>query len=271
MVIPKPLCQCRICKEARQKGGRYVRTGPSAFLHDEHILIDTPAEITDQLNRERIEKIDYLTFSHLDPDHVEGFRVVEQITLDFRSWEAYPDKRINLILPDLLYERIRDIRSIYGPVLDFYMDSGFLTCSRFQETIRIGSLNITAVPVDRGSQIAFVYAFEKEGKKIVYAPCDIKPFPENRQELQQPDLLVIQPGIFEQGLRHGFVYPEDHISRTTLYTFEGTLGLAERIGAEQTLFVHLEEYWNRSYDDYLAVENAHDQIRFAYDGMRVSI
>jgi len=77
MVIPKPLCKCRICDEAREKGVPYERTGPSAFLHDENLLIDTPAEIALQLNRSRIERIDYLLFTHLDPDHMEGFRAVE--------------------------------------------------------------------------------------------------------------------------------------------------------------------------------------------------
>ena len=69
MIIPKPLCQCRICEEARAKGVPYTRTGPSALVHDEKILIDTPAEIAYQLNRSRIKEIDYLIFSHLDPDH----------------------------------------------------------------------------------------------------------------------------------------------------------------------------------------------------------
>jgi phosphoribosyl 1,2-cyclic phosphate phosphodiesterase len=61
----------------------------------------------------------------------------------------------------------------------------------------------------------------------------------------------------------------DHISRTTLYTFEQTLELATRIEARKVLFVHLEEYWNRSYDDYCALES--DGIRFAYDGMQINV
>ena len=71
MVIPKPLCQCKICREAREKGVPYARGGPSAFLHDINLLIDTPAEIITQLNRSSISNMDYLMFTHLDPDHVE--------------------------------------------------------------------------------------------------------------------------------------------------------------------------------------------------------
>ena len=271
MVIPKPLCACRVCEEARSKGTPYRRTGPSAFIHDENLLIDTPAEIVSQLNRSRIERVDHLLFTHLDPDHVEGARVVEHITLDFRTWQAYPDKHIRLILPKELDNRLKDIRSIYGPLIDYYEEQGFVQRTPFQETVKIGKMKITGIPIDRGSQLSFVYVFEKNGQKMVYAPCDIKPFPEDRAEVQGADLLVIQPGIFEDGLKHGFTYGEDHISRTTLYTFEETLALARKVQAEHVLFIHLEEYWNRSHDDYLALEAKFDNVRFAYDGIRVNI
>jgi phosphoribosyl 1,2-cyclic phosphate phosphodiesterase len=271
MVIPKPLCQCHVCKEAREKGGPYERTGPSAFIHDENILIDTPAEIATQLNRSRIEQIDHLIFTHLDPDHVEGFRVVEQITLDFRTWEAYPNKYIRLLLPEPLNQGLREIRSVYGSLIDFYEEQGFVRRMPFRERVEVGKIQITAIPVDRGSHLSFIYIFEKEGKRMIYAPCDIRPFPEAREEVQGADLLVIQPGMFEDGLKHGFQYPEDHISRTTLYTFEETLALARRVKAYRVLFIHLEEYWNRGHDQYVELEKKFNNVQFAYDGMRVSI
>ncbi|MGB2855315.1 MAG: MBL fold metallo-hydrolase [Dehalococcoidia bacterium] len=271
MVIPKPLCRCPVCREARDKGIPYARAGPSAFLHDLNLLIDTPAEIVSMLNRSHIRRVDYLTFTHLDPDHTEGFRVVEQITLDFRTWRAYPEKQICLLLPEQLAEPLREIRSQYGPLLDFYQESGFVRLHLFRDRIEVGGVGITAIPVDRGRQTSFVYVFEKSGRKVVYAPCDIKPFPEHLKEVQQADLLIIQPGIFEKGLKHGFRYPPEHISRTTLYTFEQTLDLAKRLQAKKVLFVHLEEYWNRSYDDYRALKSKNKAVRFAYDGMRVTV
>ena len=271
MVIPKPLCQCRVCREAREKGVPYARTGPAAFLRDINLLIDTPAEIVSQLNRSSIRRVDYLTFTHLDPDHVEGFRVVEQIALDFRTWRAYPEKQICLLLPEQLSVSLREIRSQYGPLVDFYQESGFVRLMLFQDKVQIKDISITAIPVDRGSQLSFIYVFEKSGRKVVYAACDIKPFPEHRNEVQQADLLIIQPGIFETGLKHGFRYPADHISRTTLYTFEQTLDLVTRLQAKRVLFTHLEEYWNRSYDDYRALERNNQMLRFAYDGMQLTV
>lgn len=271
LVIPRPLCHCRVCSEAREKGIPYSRTGPSAFLHDINLLIDTPAESAQQLNRSDIENVEYLLFSHLDPDHVEGFRVVEQIALDFRNWRGFPEKQLTLLLPEELEVPLRRVRSQYGPLVDFYEETGLLRLQTFEHSVGVGDIHITAIPIDRGTQLAFVYVFEDTRHRVVYAPCDLKPFPLERNEVQGPNLLFIQPGIFETGLRYAFRYPRDHVSRTTLYTFEETLDLAARLRATEVVFVHIEEYWNRSYDDYHAMEADHSGIRFSYDGMEIAL
>ncbi len=270
-VIPKPLCPCKVCTEARVKGVPYARSGPSAYMHDIGLLIDTPAEVAAQLNRCDINRVDHLLFTHLDPDHVEGFRIVEHMALDFRSWSAYPEKQVCLLTPEKMNGRLSKLSSQYGPVIDFYQAKGFMCIKPFGDRLLIGDVQITAVPVDRGFQIVFIYVFEKAGRKVIYAPCDLKPFPEHRGEVQNADLLIIQPGIFEMGLKHDFIYPDDHISRTTLYTFEQTMEIAQRIGARKTVFVHLEEYWNRSYDDYRGLEGKYPNISFAYDGMQIDV
>ena len=176
-----------------------------------------------------------------------------------------------MLLPEQLGRRVRELRSQYGSIVDFYQESGFLQLKLFQDKIQIGDVEITALPVDQGSQLAFVYVFEKSGRRVVYAPCDIKPFPSHRNEVQHADLLIIQPGIFEEGLKHSFKYPPGHISRTTLYTFEQTMELVTHLQAKKVVFVHLEEYWNRSYDDYCLLEAKDPRIRFAYDGMQLRV
>ncbi len=270
-VIPKPLCSCKVCTEAREKGVPYSRSGPSAYLHDIGLLIDTPAEVSQQLNRNNITRVDNLMFTHLDPDHVEGFRVVEQIALDFRTWRAYDDKQIRLLVAPQLNERLPRITSQFGPLVDFYESRGFIRIEPFTGQLSIRDVEITAIPVDRGRQTVFIYVFEKNSKKVIYAPCDLKPFPEHCDEVRGADLLVTQPGIFETGLKHDFTYPGDHISRKTLYTFEQTMEIAGRIGTRKTVFVHLEEHWNRSYDDYCAIEEKYSDISFAYDGMELEV
>ena len=43
--IPNPFCRCPICEEARLKRGRYQRLGPSLYIEDIQMLIDTPEDI----------------------------------------------------------------------------------------------------------------------------------------------------------------------------------------------------------------------------------
>jgi phosphoribosyl 1,2-cyclic phosphate phosphodiesterase len=47
--------------------------------------------------------------------------------------------------------------------------------------------------------------------------------------------------------------------------------VATRIQAKKIVFVHLEEYWNRSYDNYRALESEDQRIQFAYDGMDLTV
>ena len=41
-LIPNPFCKCPVCQEARIKRGRYERLGPSLYIEDIGMLIDTP-------------------------------------------------------------------------------------------------------------------------------------------------------------------------------------------------------------------------------------
>jgi phosphoribosyl 1,2-cyclic phosphate phosphodiesterase len=89
-IIPSSFCQCKICQEARQKGGRYERLGPSLYIEDIKMLIDTPEDIAVACNRQNISEVKHLSISHSDPDHVKGIRIVEKIGYDFIKDKSRP-------------------------------------------------------------------------------------------------------------------------------------------------------------------------------------
>lgn len=72
MSIPRPLCQCQLCQQARDKGVPYSRSGPGLFLHGPNLLFDTSEDIHFQINRSRITEINGVFYSHWHPDHVMG-------------------------------------------------------------------------------------------------------------------------------------------------------------------------------------------------------
>lgn len=80
---PRACCNCRVCTEAREKGFPYARTGCSLFIEDANILIDTPEDINTALNNARIQKVEHILYSHCDPDHTMGMRVIEQLKMDW--------------------------------------------------------------------------------------------------------------------------------------------------------------------------------------------
>lgn len=71
-LIPNPFCKCPVCQEARIKRGRYERLGPSLYIEDIGMLIDTPEDIAVACDRQGISRIDYLSISHKDPDHTRA-------------------------------------------------------------------------------------------------------------------------------------------------------------------------------------------------------
>ena len=76
--LPKPLCQCRICVEARQKGGRYKRCGCALYFEDASLLVDTPEDIAYALNAADIRSVERVLYTHRNPDHTLGMRIYEQ-------------------------------------------------------------------------------------------------------------------------------------------------------------------------------------------------
>lgn len=161
--------------------------------------MDTSAEVAWQLNRSGIDAVRNLLLTHLDPDHVEGIRVVEQITLDFCTWQAYPDLQIRLLLPEFLRARLGNIHTAYGPLIDYLEACRFVRIQSFDEPILVDGLQISAIPVDRGDQQLAIYFFEQEGTWPVSAQiaesADVVQFMARgvllpKQEVQVMDTII---------------------------------------------------------------------------------
>lgn len=257
---PRPGCMCRVCIEARTKGIPYYRTGPSLYLPEQNILFDTPEEIREQVNREKIGYIEHIFISHWHPDHTMGIRFFEQMNFNFlfrpsNKSRLYISKETennlkNQLLPSYipLYKRRKIIELVY--LIE-------------RNRIEIGNLEIT--PYKLPDNDTFLYTFEQNNKKVIYAPCDIRNFP-IKDELMKPDLLILHLGFFEDLVPKGCRYEDED-------SFEEDLVTIEKLQAEKTLFMHIEEAWGKSYDDYKRMEDELREfnVEFAYDGMKINL
>ena len=266
--LPRPTCSCEICKEARLKGEPYKRTGCSIFLEDEKLLIDTSEDIVYQLNRENIESVENIMFSHWDPDHTMGMRVVEQ--LHDSSWLRTGAKiPINIMALSGVEREIREIKNMFGSYFDYY-ESKRLCEFSVGNKFDLGDLEIELYEV-KSDITATVFCFKKYGKKVIYAPCDIKPIPYN-EELKDADLLIIGAFYPDSFKTNDKIFGTDTVLYSELYTASEILKIKKDLRVKRVLITHLEEEWKLSYDDYKKLEIDYNrEIEFAFDGMDIEI
>jgi phosphoribosyl 1,2-cyclic phosphate phosphodiesterase len=268
---PKPLCQCPVCVQAREKGRPYARCGCSLYLEDISLLVDTPEDIPIAINNADIRSVDSIIYSHADPDHTLGMRVVEHLRLE---WLKYYDgikidNPIAVCASAWVMRDLNGIRTKYGPLLDYYESMGMITRRIVEKSMAIGGIDIAFIPVPKRKAVS-VFVFESGGKKLIYAPCDCVPFPDD-EILYGSDVLVMGNTFIGDALKNGKVITAENPIRKELFSFEGALEIKKRLNAKRLILTHIEEEWGKSYDDYLALEKEYDNVCFAYDGMEIDI
>ena len=267
---PKPCCTCRVCTEAREKGFPYARTGCSLFVEGANVLIDTPEDINYGLNNAGVECVDYILYSHSDPDHTMGMRVIEQLRMDWLGLSV--GKKIEnpikvAALPNVL-EDMKLQRTRYGSVLGYYVMRGLATAESVR-SLEINGLKIDMIPVDETEHVA-VFVITDEHGKVIYAPCDVKPFPHS-ELFSGADVLIIGNTVIGETLKDGFVLDAENPLREELFVMDEILELQKKYGIKEVIMTHLEEDWGKSYDDYKRLEEEYAHVRFAYDGMEISL
>lgn len=265
---PRACCNCRICTEARQKGFPYARTGCSLFIEDANILIDTPEDINTSLNNADIKKVEHILYSHCDPDHTMGMRVMEQLKMDWLA-ASVGTKLHNPIevasLPAIL-DDIKKQSTKYGSLIEYYQAKGLI----YTREIRIfeeSNILIELIPTDEQEHVT-IFVISSNGKKVIYAPCDVKPFPKS-DKFYNADILIIGNTIVGDILKDGFTLQQDNPLRKELFTLDEIESLKKQYGFKKVIITHLEEDWGKSYDDYKILEQKLHSIFFAYDGMKL--
>lgn len=239
--IPRACCECKVCKEARRKGAPYERLGQSLYLPEHKVLFETPEDINEELNKNKIKEVEHLFYSHWHPDHTSGNRIIETLRHGRKQ------------KPIKLYMTVQLIKDFKGRVpAIFYWETQKYCSIQEGDGATIGDLEIKIIPLTNGFANCFIIQGEK---KVVYCPCHAKHMPLT-EELSNADLLIMNCGRFE---------------KTDVTSFEDNLRIAKALNAKETLLTHIEEDYGKGYDDYCKLEKRYPGIKFAHDGYSKSL
>jgi phosphoribosyl 1,2-cyclic phosphate phosphodiesterase len=266
---PKVGCLCPVCQEARRKGGRFVRNGPSVLLTEASVLFDTPEDVDKSLEREGIHEVRHLVYTHWHPDHTGGRRVLEQLNMDWLDAKA---RRVTQVwLPSWVRE---DFRKRHGleENLEYFERAGIARIHEVGEGEPFQLDGISVRPFKMPQPGLTAYILERESRRLVFALDDTKDWRPSIEFLE-PDLLVLETGWFELDPKGRVIVPPGHLIRNEEASFEETLGIIERINPRKAVLTHIEQLWARSYEDYLELEKKHHahKLQFAYDGLRIKL
>lgn len=273
VTIPRPLCDCRICVEARQKGIPYSRTGPSIFVHGPNILIDTPEESKFQLNRSRVKHIAACIYSHWHPDHVMGRRVWESMNAEFRT---YPLERIttDIYLPQQV---AADFRTRLGSAEHFAFMSrmGVTRVIEMTDGDTIMLNGVTIRPFRVAEDYVYAFMFEESDTRVLIAPDELYGWTPP-EFVHSVDLAIIPMGLNEFDPFTGErVMAAEHPILKVEATFRQTLNMVRAMQPKRTIMTHIEEPDGMGYDDLLRLEvklaGEGLNITFAYDSMLIDV
>jgi phosphoribosyl 1,2-cyclic phosphate phosphodiesterase len=269
VTIPRPGCLCRVCVEAREKGAPYARTGPSVFVHGPDVLIDTPEESKEQLNRSDVTRIAAALYSHWHPDHTAGRRVWEARNFDFRSWPPRCETT-----PIYVPERVwGDFETHYGLAdqFRFLERQGSVKIELLSEngTFDLDGTRVTAVPLD--AENAYAFLFESNGRRVLIAmdethrwapPAGLGPL----------DFALLPIGVFEHHPYSGErLIPEEFCKPPVRKArYEMTLELLRALAPRRAVLSHVEEMDRLSHDELLRL-GAADGWEPAFDGLVVDV
>jgi phosphoribosyl 1,2-cyclic phosphate phosphodiesterase len=263
---PRPGCQCRICKQARTEGAPFYRTGSSFFIYNESLLINTPEDIRQQLNRENIDMVENLFLPDWRPEHTLGLSILEKLNCDAVISAPIWDS-INVYIPseigrqDFFHKLLRKYEDELGIIKTVLMSD----C----QILEIGALRV--LPVKFDSADGFYFVIYDNGAKIVYVPSrysELNPV----SEAYDADLFIVPCHFWEDKT----VFKREIVNSSIKEeaSFERVLNDAESFRARKIVVTGIEEDFGMSYRGLKILPDLkykHWNLEFAYDGMRISL
>jgi phosphoribosyl 1,2-cyclic phosphate phosphodiesterase len=274
--VPRPFCDCRVCTAARANPGPpHVRLGPSIYVHDLALLIDTPEEIGVELNRSAIARVNTALYTHWHPDHTAGVRVFEgNYPLGSLLNPALQPRQTRVILPKRVARTFEEHHALRSK-LAFLEKFGLVRVEEVAEECQVDIEGWAVTPVPLAEEFAVGYLFEGERRVFI---CADESFCFDGAGLGSLDLAILPCGYFSHHPYDGDrIIAEGHPVLHREIPYEDTLDLIRRMDAARVVLVHLNHGLGLlpSEFDQLAEDLRDDPtlppVEFAYDTMLITV
>ncbi|PFK45848.1 hypothetical protein COI93_07740 [Bacillus cereus] len=268
--IPRPGSYSKVCKEAREKGVPYSRMGPSVFIHDLRLLIDTPEEIRLQLERAHIQRVEAGIYSHWHPDHTMGRRIWE--TMAFETKKAWGT---TVYLPEQVATDMKQFLGSWDH-LQFMHQQGWIDLQVLQDGHSFIKNNIKVTPFRLHEEYVYAFLLEENEKKVLIAPDELYKWEPPAHLIGNLDLAILPMGMVEFSWKtKERLIDRAHIERIREATFEETLEVMKKLRAKKTIITHIEEVDNLGHDELheiaMDLQKEELNVMFAHDTMQIEI
>jgi phosphoribosyl 1,2-cyclic phosphate phosphodiesterase len=273
--MPRPLCSCRVCVEARDRGVPYSRSGPSVFVHGPDVLIDTPGEIVDQLNRSSVERIAACFYSHWHPDHTMGRHVFSTINADYRVWPTTPRGVIDVYLPEQVAVDARRFLSLWDHLRFLEERERVIRLHELRDGAAVELGETTIRPLRLAQEFVYAFLFEDAGRRLLVVPDEMDGWVAP-PEARGVELAVLPMGIAEfHPLTGARLIAEEHPVLSAETTFEETMAIVDTLSPRRVVMTHIEESDGLSHDDLVEVaarvRDSGVELVFAFDTMTIDV
>jgi len=251
--VPEYLCDCETCDDARNSGSPNRRTRPSIYVTngDWHFVVDCGQNFLDQIDANRVERIDTVFFTHCHADHISG---VNDLVMPCRKQQSDmpiygPDETIRILQRN--YDYMFTKETFKGGGVAHLLPTVVNGPSQWN------GVSVTPIPVEHGAVETIGYRFDNFG----YVP-DVKVLPEESLALLEGvEVLIVDALSFNPG------HPT-HIS------VGEAAKISETLGTRETYLTHISHRIDHHKFDEQCKENDIERppnFSLAHDGLQIEV
>ena len=251
--VPEYKCECDTCEDARRIGSKNYRTRPSIHIETDgkHLQFDLGPNFMDQIDRNKVDWIDAVVFTHCHADHVSGTNDI-----------VMPCRKQQMDMP--IYgpeETIRILQRNFDYMFskDSYQGGGIahLIPHIVDRKFRIDGCELLPIPVEHAAVQTYGYRIDNFG----YIP-DVKRLPDSSKNLLRGiDVLIIDALSFNS--RH-----------PTHFSVHEAIAVSNDLQPKATYFTHIMHRLDHRYFPVQCEDQNIDlpeNVHLAFDGQVIEI